>query len=235
MAAYLVCLRSAARSAAAPGVMDVRALWEAANVSGQVTSTLGTFQLSREPVSYRPAAFHRIWKDQLVPWMKGLRIGHRLGTTCHSTYYYYYYYINYIYFLLTASIEVRIQIGRIQTRGVGVIDLVDRMLTNRTLHPFRYDSPDNALRYIWTFLCGIMSRWILSSQDISMHCRYNINGPFIDTFGLYWLWYGYTCLQTFVGSKMDSAEHYHVSAGISKIHECRKSGDQDVWRSHRCR
>ena len=38
MAAYLVCLRSAARSAAAPGVMDVRALWEAANVSGQVTS-----------------------------------------------------------------------------------------------------------------------------------------------------------------------------------------------------
>ena len=47
MAAYLVCLRSAARSAAAPGVMDVRALWEAANVSGQVTSHvrhLPTFQ-----------------------------------------------------------------------------------------------------------------------------------------------------------------------------------------------
>ena len=38
MAAYFVCLRSAARSAAEPGVMNVRARWEAANVSGQVTS-----------------------------------------------------------------------------------------------------------------------------------------------------------------------------------------------------
>ena len=47
MAAYLVCLRSAARSAAAPGVVDVRALKGAANVSGQVTSDvkhLPTFQ-----------------------------------------------------------------------------------------------------------------------------------------------------------------------------------------------
>ena len=47
MAAYLVCLRSAARSAAVPGVTDVRARWEAANVSGQVTSHvrhLPTFQ-----------------------------------------------------------------------------------------------------------------------------------------------------------------------------------------------
>ena len=41
MAAYFVCLRSAARLAAAPGVTDVRARWEAANVSGQVTTQVG--------------------------------------------------------------------------------------------------------------------------------------------------------------------------------------------------
>ena len=41
MATYLVCLRSAACSAAAPGVTDVRAQWDVVNVSGHVTPTLG--------------------------------------------------------------------------------------------------------------------------------------------------------------------------------------------------
>ena len=32
----------------------------------------------------------------------------------------------------------------LEDKANGVIDLVDQMLTNRTLHPLRYHSPDNA-------------------------------------------------------------------------------------------
>ena len=70
IAAYLVCLRSASRSAAALGVTDVRIWWETANVSGHVISQVrGTYQLSREPMSYHLASCYQIWKNQLVPSM----------------------------------------------------------------------------------------------------------------------------------------------------------------------
>ena len=105
MAAYLVCLRSAARSAAAPEVMDVRALWEEANVSGQVTSQvrhLPTFQGTSDiPSSRSPSDLKRpigfldkgtpsYWSDAgsaqhvIVPYHAAMRSFCSTSHVCHG-------------------------------------------------------------------------------------------------------------------------------------------------------
>ena len=79
-----VLVKRAARSAAAPGVTDVRARWEAANVSGQVTSQVRHLP-TLQGTSVIPSG--RLSSDLNRPIGsrdEGTWIGRRLGTECHS-------------------------------------------------------------------------------------------------------------------------------------------------------